>query len=137
MYFNYIRALADLQCRQKREREMLLQAGISEQDIHDLFRLERRQLDSDTRFYLSLDAYITPLDVLPVQMDSQLGVMDEIESPQLHRALLALTDEERELVLLHVVDGLPLKLLAALRGKPYDTIKKSYGRAIGRLKNYF
>ena len=67
----------------------------------------------------------------------ELLVMDEIVSPQLHRALLALTDEERELVLLHVVDGLPLKLLAALRGKPYDTIKKSYGRAIGRLKNYF
>ena len=48
--------------------------------------------------------------------------------------LRALSEEEREIVLLHVVSGLKHREIAGLLGKPLSTVLSKYNRAIRKLK---
>jgi RNA polymerase sigma-70 factor (ECF subfamily) len=51
----------------------------------------------------------------------------------LEEALAALPEDLRQVVLLHKVDGLPTKEIAAQLGKSDDAVRKTYSRAIARL----
>ncbi len=52
---------------------------------------------------------------------------------RLERALLALPEELREVVLLHKVEGLPTKEVAARLGKTDDAVRKAYSRSLAKL----
>lgn len=60
---------------------------------------------------------------------------EQIETRQLIEGLLArLSEEEREVVALHVVSGMKHREIASLMGKPLSTVLSKYNRAMKKLK---
>ena len=140
MIYNFEKRRAELleQCRM--EAVIMRAAGMSEADILELFRETMEEYNSDRRFYRTISMYMDPdnetLADTPLS-DCGPDVMDEIENPKLHTAMMKLKEDERRIIILHIIDGLPLTLIAALQGKPYDVIRKQYHRAIQKIKKYF
>jgi len=69
-------------------------------------------------------------DALP---DTAVAYRDHETYERLERALADLPEELREVVLLHKIEGLSTKEIAARTGKSDDAVRKSYSRALARL----
>lgn len=60
---------------------------------------------------------------------------EQIANSELLRQLLEyLSDEEREILTLHIVSGMKHREIASLLGKPLSTVLSKYNRAIKRLR---
>lgn len=140
MRFNH-KALKDLLKRQQeKEHTILLKSGISAIDIQKLFDYENHQLNRDRAYYLHIDLYIQPEDETFIdrnQPEDSLDWPEQIQNPRLYKAWQSLSPDEQQLIDLHVIQQLPLTLVAALLDKPYEAIKKRYYRAIEKLKKFF
>ena len=135
MFFNYWKKHNDLERRHQTEKLQMLAAGMSEEAIADVFRLDWQQFYHDAKFYGQLDVCISPnAKSLENIQDFSTGIMDELDNVQLHAALSKLRPHERELVILHVADGISLKLISALWGKKYEGLRKEHQRAAEKLK---
>ncbi|MBP3437469.1 MAG: RNA polymerase sigma factor [Clostridia bacterium] len=89
--------------------------------------LIRRQYRKKQRF-VSLDK--TP------EIESDGGAFAEniINSEFLRQILRLLTEEEREIITLHIVSGLKHREIAKLLDKPLSTVLSKYNRAMKRLQ---
>lgn len=140
MRFNHKSLKNLLKRQQEKEHPILLKAGISTADIQKLFDFENHQLNRDRAYYLHIDLYIQPEDETFIdrsQLEDSIDWPEQIENPRLYEAWQSLSLDEQQLIDLHVIQGLPLTLVAALLDKPYKTIARRYERAIQKLKRFF
>jgi len=138
MFFDYWKKRQALERQHQIEKPLMLEAGMSEEDVNDIFRLDWRQFYRDAQYATQLTGYLeTENEMGTYDQEFAAGFMDDLSDPQLHAALSNLKPDEREIVLLHVVDGIPLKLVATLRGQPYDALAKRYKRAVSKLREKF
>lgn len=59
-----------------------------------------------------------------------------IDNEFLSEMMITLSDEEREIIVLHVVSGLKHREVAKLLGKPLSTVLSKYNRAIKKLQSH-
>ena len=61
---------------------------------------------------------------------------DVLRNEWLKWVMKALNDEEREVIVLHIVSGLRHREIAELKGEPLSTVLSRYNRAIKKLQKY-
>ncbi len=89
--------------------------------------LMRRQFSKNQRF--------VPLDEsIDIESDDGDFTKDMIRSEFLRQMLGILSDEEREIIALHIVSGLKHREIAKLLAKPLSTVLSKYNRAIKKLQ---
>ncbi len=89
--------------------------------------LIRRQFNKNQRF-VPLD------DTVEVEPDDGDLTESVIDNVFLKRMLSILSEEEREIITLHVVSGLKHREIAKLLEKPLSTVLSKYYRAVKRLQ---
>ena len=89
--------------------------------------LIRRQWGKNQRF--------VPLDE-SIEIESDDGDFADsvINNEFLRQVLSTLSEEEREVITLHIVSGLKHREIAKLLGKPLSTVLSKYNRAIKKLQ---
>lgn len=140
MRFNHKALKSLLKRQQEKDYPILLKAGLSAADIEKLFEYENHQLNRDRAYYLHIDLYIQPEDetfIDRAQPEDSLDWPEQIENPRLYEAWQSLSPSEQQLIDLHVIQQLPLTLVAALMDKPYGTILSMKYRAIRKLRKFF
>ena len=141
MFIDYEKHRAEIFLRHLKESDLLRAKGIAESDVNSILALDNHELYSDKKFYGGLDKYLDPQHtrVMPSEgaPESGLDFMDEIENPTLYAAMQNLRPQDRELVILHAVEGLSLKEIAETWNEPYAKIQRAYRRAIEKVKKYF
>ncbi len=91
--------------------------------------LIRRQLNKRRRFI--------PLDeAIEVAGDDGAFADSLIDNEFLRQIMRTLSEDEREVISLHIVSGLKHREIAKLLGKPLSTVLSKYNRAIKKLQNY-
>lgn len=89
--------------------------------------LIRRQWGKNQRF--------VPLDEsIEVESDDGNYAENVINNEFLKQVLCTLSEEEREVITLHIVSGLKHREIAKLLGKPLSTVLSKYNRAIKKLQ---
>jgi DNA-directed RNA polymerase specialized sigma subunit, sigma24 homolog len=137
MFFNYKKKSNKLFQAHIKERKILSEYGICDEDINELFRFDKRQLYSDYKFALNNDNYADLGDeFFKINRSFSLGVLDEINSVQLYKALNALNDLELKVIMLHVIDGYNLRETAKLLTLTYDTVMHKYYNSIKKIKSF-
>lgn len=68
-----------------------------------------------------------------LETNDQISMEDRIV---LAHCLKDLSDEEREILLLHVLSGMKHREIAAMTGRPVSTILSKYHRALKKLRGY-
>lgn len=89
--------------------------------------LIRRQFNKNQRF-VSLD------ESIEIESDDVDFAESVINNEFLKQVLSALSEEEREVIALHIVSGLKHREIAKLLGKPLSTVLSKYNRAIKKLQ---
>jgi len=140
MFFDYKTRQAQIWIRHKRNAKLMRAAGVTESGLKSLLALDNHELYSDRHFYEGLDKYLDPCHNPAAPGDAApefcLDVMDSIEDPDLHRAMMTLKPRDRDLVILHDVEGLSLESIAALWSTSYASIQRAHYRAIEKIKNF-
>lgn len=138
MFFDIKGKVRKLKGKQAKERSIMLDHGIPEDEVDSLHRADDRELYGDWQYSKRLQSYINPNDdSLSTEEPFGFGVYNEIENERLLNALGTLTEEDRALVIHRIVDGIPLKMLADFWGCSYSTIKRRYSGAISKLKKNY
>lgn len=123
-----------------KEIDYLRSLGMSDAQIETLLDFDKAQRNSDRRFYrhnvLNLEA-ISPFLPMPQQESESKDMLDCIDNQRLYAALSKLSEFERRLIKLHIIDGLSLALIAGLHNQSYASMQRRYHRAIQKLKKYF
>lgn len=137
MFFDYNKKSYQLYIQHQQEEEEMLKHGMNVDDIGELFRFDKRQLYSDYKYYKSKDLS-EPIDNETVyNIPFTYELLDEIEDQRLYQALIKLNPIEREVIILHVVNGLTIKQIANLWSRPYDTIMHRYYSSLNKLKKLY
>lgn len=89
--------------------------------------LIRRQFHKNRRF-ISLD------ESIEVESDDGDFIENVVNSEFLRQILATLSEEEREVISLHIVSGLKHREIAKLLDKPLSTVLSKYNRAIKKLQ---
>ncbi len=89
--------------------------------------LIRRQFNKNQRF-VTLD------ESIEVESDDGDFAESVINNEFLKQVLSTLSEEEREVITLHIVSGLKHREIAKLLGKPLSTVLSKYNRAIKKLQ---
>lgn len=89
--------------------------------------LIRRQYNLSRRF-TSLD------ESIEVESDERDLSQSVIDSEFIRQIMQILTEEEREIISLHIISGLKHREIAKLFGKPLSTVLSKYNRAIKKLQ---
>ena len=76
-------------------------------------------------------------ETLKSESDDGSFVQNVIDNEFLRQIMLALSEEEREIVSLHIVSGLKHREIAKLLEKPLSTVLSKYNRAIKKLQVQF
>ncbi|MGI6153764.1 MAG: RNA polymerase sigma factor [Christensenellaceae bacterium] len=129
MYFDIKREEQKLQKKHAAEKKIMLEAGMSEKDIKELFLFDYRQLYGDEQFYAHQDNYLTPEQESLLIDDGEFDIMDE----RLKQVLDELKPEQREVILLHIVEGWSLPDIACLLGEPFTTVKNRFYRNFKKI----
>ena len=82
-----------------------------------------------------LNGRVTPLNEEIEIEDTTRYDEGTINNVYLREIMHSLTEEEREIIALHVVSGLKHREIAKLLGKPLSTVLSRYNRAIKKLKD--
>jgi RNA polymerase sigma factor (sigma-70 family) len=99
--------------------------GIARNALRDHFRARSRTVSLDE----AADLWATP-DAGELEIEAENRDLWERLKPH----LVALSPEQREIVILRTWDELPYKEIAALLGKSENACKMSYSRALGLLR---
>ena len=83
---------------------------------------------------LRQERHSAPTDELSFAVDLH-AVADTDDRILLQELLATLTDEERQILILHTVGGIKHREIAAVLGLPIGTVLSRYHRAVKRLKN--
>ncbi|MGI6154234.1 MAG: sigma factor-like helix-turn-helix DNA-binding protein [Christensenellaceae bacterium] len=129
MYFNLKKEKMKLRKHYASLRKVMLDAGMSEKEIRELYLLDLRQLYSDYQFYSHLDHYLTPEQESRLIDDNEFDIMDE----RLKQVLDELKPENREVILLHIVEGWSLPDIACLLDEPFETVKSRFYRNFKKI----
>ena len=129
MYFNVTREENKLEKKHAAEKKIMLEAGMSEEDIHELHLFDYRQLYGDEQFYAHVNNYLTPEQESLLIDDREFDIMDE----RLQMVLDELKPENREVILLHIVEGWSLPDIACLLDEPYTTVKSRFYRNFKKI----
>ncbi len=78
--------------------------------------------------------HTTPTDDLSLAIDLH-AVADADDRILLQELLATLSDKERQILILHTVNGIKHREIAAVLGLPLGTVLSKYHRAVKRLKN--
>ena len=95
-----------------------------------VLNLVRRQGVLNSR-HMSLDE-----SVEPESETVESPATDVLRNEWLKWVMKALNDEEREVIVLHIVSGLRHREIAELKGEPLSTVLSRYNRAIKKLQKY-
>ncbi len=87
----------------------------------------RRMYDTNKRF--------RPLDECVREEKSQTDFSQNVENSEfISQVMAVLSEEEREIIILHVVSGLKHREIANLIQKPLSTVLSKYNRALKKLR---
>ena len=74
-------------------------------------------------------------EAIETELDGDDFTESVIVNDFLRQILTSLSEEEREIIALHIVSGLRHREIAQLLGKPLSTVLSKYNRAIKKLQN--
>ena len=151
LFIDYEKRLAEIWDRHLMEAPLIRAAAAESSEpeaaekaeigIKSLLTNDNREFHSDQKFYGELDIYLDPRHnhARPGEGEpgSGLDFIDGIENEALLEAMLQLNPREREIIVLHLVDGLSLCRIAGLWDTPASTIRNIYMRAKNKIKKYF
>ncbi len=75
-------------------------------------------------------------EAIETEIDSEDFTENMISDDFLRHMLNCLSEEEREIISLHIVSGLKHREISKLLKKPLSTVLSKYSRAIKKLQNY-
>ena len=75
-------------------------------------------------------------EAIETEIDSEDFTENMISDDFLRHMLNCLSEEEREIISLHIVSGLKHREISKLLDKPLSTVLSKYSRAIKKLQNY-
>jgi len=137
MNFYHLEEYKKLLKRQRLEREIFLANGFDDEAINELFRLDRRSLKSDMRFYHHMQSYLHDESAHEIlaEPDEYFGIIDNIESSELHSALGKISPLELDILIRHAVYGESLRKIADSHNVKYSTLRTVYERLKKKMKN--
>lgn len=92
------------------------------------------ELNLIRRFY-QLSARTTQLnDAIYSENSERKSESEIVDNVFVQNLLLTLNEEEREIIVLHLVSGLKHREIAKILGKPLSTVLSKYNRALKKLK---
>ena len=135
MYFNYKRKWKQLARQQIRERKIMQAAGMNDENINEVFRMDRKMLYRDARYYMALERHTFGDDekVFSYIDEDLLGILDR---SMMELVLSCLNEKQLEVIKLHIYMEYPLSEIARIQDKPYTTITNTYYRALRKMKNF-
>ena len=141
MFFNYSKGIKDLTKQHEQERKLLTSAGVSPQEIEQLFEFDKQIIRKTRNFYRYLDSYPSIYDLPENILDNipigDYEIEEHIEDVLLYRALKSLTVRERQIIQLRIAYDLPFSVIAELLRLPYKPVKQRYKRAVAKLRKIF
>lgn len=88
------------------------------------------------RQYNKSQATVSLDDAIEVEAERDDFSDGVIDNEFLSEMMITLSEEEREIIVLHVVSGLKHREVAKLLGKPLSTVLSKYNRAIKKLQSH-
>lgn len=129
MFFDYKTEKKKLKIKHTSEKKIMLDAGMAEEDIREIFLQDYRQLYGDTQFYAHLSNYLTSEQEEQLQSHSDFDIMDE----RLQLVLDELKPKQREVLLMHIVEDRTLSEIACLLNEPFTTVRNRYYATIKKI----
>jgi RNA polymerase sigma-70 factor (ECF subfamily) len=105
--------------------------AIARNTVFDYLRKKKlilfSELDTETQTF---EEDIKDTALLPEELFAQNESKEHVE-----RALMKLSPEYRSIVLLHAIDALTFEAIADITGKPMNTVKSQYRRALQQMRS--
>ena len=141
MYYDYKKEYGKFIAEFQKQRQLMLEAGMSEEDINEMFEFDKRVFNRN-RSFVTWQA--EPLETseekektksTPKEFEENLSLLDNLDE-NIYQAIKSLSKKEQELLILHYEKGLSLHEAALFLCVSYDTVKRRHSRAIQKLKNF-
>ena len=133
------------------QKKLMQKAGMGEEEITAMFKFDKAVFNRNRSFDQHRAEFVTPDDDgngFPDQKKNKrkyeeppkefwecFSFLDTVDD-KLHSAFGALSDNEREVLILSYVRDLPMQQIAVLMGISYESIRQHHSRALKKIKKF-
>jgi DNA-directed RNA polymerase specialized sigma subunit, sigma24 homolog len=141
MYYDYKKEYGKFVAEFEKQRQLMLEAGMSEDDINEMFAFDKRVFNRN-RSFVTWQAELIETNEekektksTPKEFEENLSLLDKLDE-NIYQVVKNLSEKEQEILMLHYEKGLSLHEAALFLCVSYDTAKRRHSRAIQKLKNF-
>ncbi len=140
MKFNYIRELNKVKEQWEKEEKIMLESGMSIEDIEKLKEFDFKQFKGNRNFYLNKDYTTLDDDILNNQMSyeddviAMLDLIEQIEDKRIYENMKKLNKKDLQVLSLHIIEQKGVVEIAQEIGVTHSAISERIDKIKKLLK---